>query len=104
MVHRLRYASTQDPLAAQLTGIIEVDESYVGGRRRLRNRVPRAGKVGERDKDFPSPVDNKQAVVSMVQRGGDVRSHHVQRVTAATLRPILNYNIEYGARIMTDTG
>jgi transposase-like protein len=104
MVHRLRYASTQDPLAAQLTGIIEVDESYVGGRRRLRNRVPRAGKVGERDKDFPSPVDNKQAVVSMVQRGGDVRSHHVQRVTAANLRPILNYNIEYGARIMTDTG
>jgi transposase-like protein len=104
MVLRLRYASTQDPLAAQLTGIIEVDESYVGGRRRLRNRVPRAGKIGERDKDFPSPVDNKQAVVSMVQRGGDVRSHHVQRVTAATLRPILNYNIDYGARIMTDTG
>ena len=40
----------------------------------------------------------------MVQRGGDVRSHHVQRVTAANLRPILLHNIEYGARIMTDTG
>jgi hypothetical protein len=55
-------------------------------------------KPGERDKDFPNPVDNKKAVVSMVQRNGDVRSHHVQRVTAKNLRPILNHNIEYTGR------
>ena len=61
-------------------------------------------KPGERPKDIPSAVDNKQAVVSMVQRNGDVRSHHVLRVTANNLRPILNHNIEYGARIMTDSG
>jgi hypothetical protein len=47
--------------------------------------------------DNPSPTDGKQAVVSMVQRGGDVRSHHVKRVTSANLRPIINWNIEYGA-------
>jgi transposase-like protein len=63
-----------------------------------------AVKPGERAQDRPMAVDNKQAVVSMVQRNGEVRSHHVQRVTAATLRPILYHNIEYGARIMTDTG
>jgi len=40
----------------------------------------------------------------MVQRNGDVRSHHVQRVTANNLRPIIYHNIEYGAQIMTDTG
>lgn len=104
MVHRLRYASTQDPLAEQLTGIVEVDETYVGGKRRTKKRVSRAVRPGIRAEDYPSAVDNKQAVVSMVQRGGDVRSHHVQRVTAKTLKPILNYNIEYGARIMTDSG
>jgi transposase-like protein len=104
MVHRLRYAATQDPLAAQLTGTIEVDETYIGGKRRLAKRVPHASKPGERDQDAPNPVDNKKAVVSMVQRGGEVRSHHVQRVTAKNLKPILNYNIEYGARIMTDSG
>ena len=104
MVHRLRHAATQDPLAGQLTGIVEVDEAYIGGRRRISKRVSGAVKPGERPQDRPSPVDNKSAVVSMVQRGGDVRSHHVQRVTAANLRPILLHNIEYGARIMTDTG
>jgi transposase-like protein len=103
MVHRLRYAATQDPLAAQLTGTIEVDETYIGGKRRLAKRVPHVTKAGERDKDHLNPVDNKKAVVSMVQRNGDVRSHHVQRVTAKNLRPILNHNIEYGARIMTDS-
>lgn len=106
MVHRLRYAQAQDPLAAQLTGIIEVDEAYIGGRRtsKARKRFSATVRPGERPEDFPSPTDGKQAVVSMVQRNGDVRSHHVQRVTAKTLKPILNYNIEYGARIMTDSG
>jgi transposase-like protein len=106
MVHRLRYAATQDPLAAQLTGIIEVDETYIGGRKtsKARKQLSRVVKPGERPKDVPSAVDNKQAVVSMVQRNGDVRSRHVLRVTANNLRPILNHNIEYGARIMTDSG
>ena len=104
MVHRLRYAATQDPLAAQLTGTVEVDETYIGGKRRLNKRVPHVTKAGERDRDRPVATDNKQAVVSMVQRNGEVRSHHVQRVTAKTLRPILNHHIEYGARIMTDSG
>ena len=104
MVHRLRYAATQDPLAAQLAGTIEVDETYIGGKRRLAKRVSRTEKPGERDQDYPQSSADKKAVVSMVQRNGEVRSHHVQRVTAKNLKPILNHNIEYGARIMTDSG
>lgn len=103
MVHRLRYATTQDPLAPQLTGIIEVDEAYIGGRR-SNKKAPKIIEAADRDRDIPSPVDNKQAVVSMVQRNGEVRSHHVPRVTAKTVGPILKHNIEYGARIMTDSG
>jgi transposase-like protein len=105
MMHRIRYASAQDPLAAQLTGIVEVDEAYIGGKKtsKIRKRIAQATKPGERPQDHASPVDNKQAVVSMVQRGGEVRSYHVQRVTAKTIGPILKHNIEYGARIMTDS-
>jgi len=106
MVHRLRYAATQDPFAAQLTGIIEVDEAYIGGKRTSKHRklLAKTAQIEGRPQDNLNPIDNKQAVVAMVERGGDVRSHHVQRVTSATLKPILNWNIEYGARIMTDSG
>jgi transposase-like protein len=104
MIHRLRYATTQEPLSKMLEGTVEIDETYIGGKRRLSKRVSRTIKPGERPKDFPSPVDNKQAVLSMVQRNGDVRSRHIQRVTAANIRPILNSQIDANARIMTDSG
>jgi hypothetical protein len=93
-------------MADQLTGIIEVDEAYIGGKRtsKARKRIAQAVKPNERPQDHPSPTDNKQAVVAMVERGGEVRSYHVLRVTAKTIGPILRHNIEYGARIMTDSG
>lgn len=104
MVHRLRYAAAQEPLAAQLQGIVEIDEAYIGGRRRLKERVSLRKKRGERAKDLPASTDNKKAVVALVERGGEVRSHHVQKVNAKTIGPILRYNIDMDARIMTDSG
>lgn len=70
MVHRLRYATTQNPFAEQLTGIIEVDEAYIGGRRTSKHRKAqaKAREAAGRPLDNVSPTDNKQAVVSMVQR------------------------------------
>src|ERR1700728_2662241 len=53
MVHRLSWAATQDPMAAQLTGIIEVDEAYIGGRMRKQKRPKTI--EGERPRDIPNP-------------------------------------------------
>ncbi len=103
MVHRLRYAVAHEAMAPQLTGIVEMDETYVGGKQRKADR-PKKPKPGERDVDARSPLDKKQPVLAMVQRGGEVRSHHVKRVNSANLRPIIWHDVEYGARIMTDTG
>lgn len=102
MVHRLRYAVAHSPLAEQLKGIVEVDETYIGGKHRKADR-PRKKKPGDRDVDARNPVDNKQPVLAMVERGGEVRSQHVERVNSANLRPVLRRNIEEGAQIMTDT-
>jgi len=32
MAHRIRWALGQEPMASKLAGIVEVDETYVGGR------------------------------------------------------------------------
>ncbi|MEW6058989.1 MAG: IS1595 family transposase, partial [Actinomycetota bacterium] len=38
MTHRIRYAMTQPPFSAKLSGVIEADETFIGGK-------PRAGDV-----------------------------------------------------------
>src|ERR1017187_7766546 len=34
MAHRIRWALTQDPIKNALSGIVEMDETYIGGKRR----------------------------------------------------------------------
>src|ERR1700722_5666241 len=101
MAHRIRYTMSQEPLSSKLTGIIEIDETYVGGK--LRVHQPQTIKPGQRPKDRLSPVSNKAAVVSVLQRGGRVQSQYVQRVTAENLRPIVDQMVAEDAHVMTDS-
>lgn len=64
MAHRLRYAMTQEPIKTKLTGIVEADETYVGGKRK--------GKFADGRKGFIR--DGKTPVVALVERGGRVRA------------------------------
>src|SRR5205085_1384807 len=89
MCHRIRYAMAQPPLQSKLSGIVEADECYIGGKRR--------GQIGR-----PGPNSNKAPVVALVERGGSVRSFHIGRVTAENLHEVLTDNIEAEARLMTD--
>jgi transposase-like protein len=57
---------------------------------------------GEKRK-YPSVTSNKAAVFSVLQRDGDVRSRHVQRVTAENLKPIIEEMIAEDAHVMTDS-
>jgi transposase-like protein len=100
MAHRIRYAMTQKPLSSKLTGTIEVDETYIGGKFRM---GPQVGKLGERPKDRLSWATNKQSVVSVLQRGGRVQSIHVKKVSVNNLRPIIDQMVAENAHVMTDT-
>ncbi|HET9281162.1 MAG TPA: IS1595 family transposase [Candidatus Angelobacter sp.] len=100
MMHRIRYAMTQEPLSSKLTGIIEEDETYIGGKLRC---GAQSVKPGERPHDRLSPVANKAAVVSVLQRNGRVQSRHVEKVTAENLKPMLREMIDENAHLMTDT-
>ena len=47
MAHRIRWALTQEPIKEALEGIVEVDETYIGGKLRIGSQ---AMKPGERPK------------------------------------------------------
>jgi len=90
MAHRIRDAMKQKP-ATKLTGTVEIDETYVGGKRR------RAGGRGR-----PSVGSNKSAVVSPIQRDGSARSFHVNKVSSKNLKEIMREHIAREANIITD--
>jgi transposase-like protein len=90
MTHRLREAMGTTP-EGQLGGgggTVEADETYWGNKKRYGK-----GKTGGSD---------KMKVVSLVERGGSVRSFHVPTVNGATLKPILQKHIAKDANLNTD--
>lgn len=96
MTHRIREAMRGDnlPPIGGANKVVEVDETYVGGKEKNRhaNKKHRAGRGAV----------TKQPVVSLVERGGRVRSFHMPQVTAKTLKPILKAHINKRSYVMTD--
>jgi len=99
MAHRIRYAMNAGDTITPMSGEVEVDECYIGGKIRTGAQMV---KPGERPQDHPKATDNKAPVVSLVQRGGNVRSMTVANVTAKNLKEVLRENVEPTAHVMTD--
>jgi len=88
MCHRIRFTMAElGP--AKLKGEVECDEMYVGGKARGKGR----GYVG-----------NKTAVVSVVERGGNVRSQVIgaDRVSSAEVNAVLVTHVSKKAHLNTD--
>ena len=101
MMHRIREAmkETHGGPMGGYGETIEADETFVGGKVKNRSNKQRRVRQGEK---FLGPVHGKQPVVSLVERGGKVRSFHVANVTGETLRAILVTNADRGSWLMTD--
>lgn len=100
LAHRIRYAMTQEPLRGMLQGVVECDETYVGGKpRRHYLKVERrmAKAAGN-----PIPWSTKTPVLALVERGGRVHSRAVTEVTAPRLKGAIRELVSKDATIMTD--
>jgi transposase-like protein len=91
MCHRIRYAMETGAFD-KLSGIVEVDETYIGGKRR----------DGSQKAGHPGPGSNKAPVVALVERGGKVRAFPMERVTSDNLRAVMREHIDPSTRVMTD--
>ena len=89
MLARIRFAMA-DSVVGPLSGDVEVDETYVGGK----PRNPGVSKRGRGTK--------KQCVLVMVERGGKVKTKPIANVTAKTLQGAIRDNIASSSTIYTD--
>ena len=90
MTHRIREAMRNGTFAAPMGGAgvtVEIDETFIG--RKPGTEVRRG-------------YAHKNAILTLVQRGGTSRSFHVDGTSAADLLPIIKVNILPGTSVMTD--
>jgi hypothetical protein len=85
LCHRIRWAMTQTPVADLLKGVVEVDETYVGGKEHG---------AGRKDKKTP--------VLALLERGGQVRSFPLERATLKNIKPIIKKHVDPKTHLVTD--
>ena len=89
MGHRIREAMREGGLAPMggAGGVVEIDETFVGRKEGVEVR---------------QGAWHKNAVLTLVERGGTARSFHVDEVTKAEILPIVRENLSREAHAMTD--
>lgn len=98
MCHRIRESLRETVADAGPLGgsgkTVEADETYIGGKETNKHKSKRqTGMQGGK---------GKEPVLSLVERGGKVRSRHIADVTGATLRNAIVTQADRSSYLMTD--
>ena len=97
VLHRVRLAM-QTGTFEQLSGEVEVDETFVGGKAKFMHRDERARKIS----GTGGSTANKTAVMGLLERDGEVRAMVVPNTKRATLDPQVRKHVEPGSAVFSD--
>lgn len=98
MLHRIRLAMRSGSFE-MLSGTVEVDETFIGGKARNMSRADRKRKFGTAG----YAGRHKATVVGMIERGGKVRASVVDDTKRRTLQSYVRDTVEPGATVYTDS-
>jgi transposase-like protein len=94
MSHRIREAmrvgGLKPPMGGE-GGVVEIDETVYG----------RAATHPKGRQKYPTSM-HKNIVLSLVERGGSVRSFHIENMSVSQTVPLVNANVSRETRLMTD--
>lgn len=88
MFKQIRLLMAQD--SSMLTGIVEIDETFVGGK--SKNRAT----------SWTQGAEAKEVVMGMVERGGKAYTKHIPNTGKWTLLAQIKENVSPTARVVTD--
>jgi transposase-like protein len=87
LCHRIRAAMKDAEIQPKMTGVVEMDETYVGGHHIGHGR-------GE------AAQENKQVVIGIKQRNGALRFFHAQDASSGTLAQYVRENISTDVEVL----
>jgi hypothetical protein len=95
MAHRIREAMRSGALAPMggVGGIVEIDETTQG-------RTATAPPLKEMSPRVYGGWDNRNVVLALVERGGEVRTFHVSGTSIGELMPVIRANVSKEAQVM----
>ncbi|MGB8193112.1 MAG: IS1595 family transposase [Chitinophagaceae bacterium] len=95
VLHRIR-EMLREKNPTTLTGTIQLDETYVGGKAKNRHKSKRM------KGDMGRSMEHKTPVFGALQTDGKVRAYVVPDVSGATLIPMVREMVEKGSTMVTD--
>lgn len=96
MLHRIRLAMQDEKLGGKLSGEVEADESFIGGKARNMH-------LGKRRRKIHAPGPHGKAIVAAVlERGGNVRATVIQKRRKKQLQALVRDNVEPGSALYSD--
>ena len=101
MLHRVRLGMQTNStvkLGGGPGGEVEVDETFIGGKARFMHKSVRARRITGRGKS----IEDKTAVMGVLERGGQVRTQVIPNRAKETLQSIVRGNVETGTAVFTD--
>ena len=96
MLHRIRLTMQDEIMGSKLSGEVEADETFIGGKARNMHISKRERRItGTGGKD-------KTAVMGILERGGKVRTSVIPNRKRAALQAEVKKHVEAGAALYTD--
>lgn len=96
VLHRVRYSLGLNSGTDKLSGIIEADETFMGGNEKNKHKSKRTEGTQGRS------VKTKSAVAGVIERGGELRAKKIKNTNGYHLKPFVVKNVEFGSQLMTD--
>lgn len=94
VLHRLRHAAQTQSFNRPLTGEVEADETFIGGKEKNKHAWQRTGgKQGGA---------GKVAVLGILEREGELRTGLTPNLSARNVQSAVRENVEAGSLVLTD--
>lgn len=87
LCHRIRAAMNEVQERSMLLGTVEMDETYLGGKQ-------------HKGRGWNTPDNNKEIVIGIRQRGGELRFFHAEDAKSGTLAKYIQENISADVDVM----